>query len=227
MTKEERRKEKRRLYSRKQRLLHPEKMREYCRRGSAKWRAKNPDKVREYKKKWRALNADKHRLSSEKSTNKWRKEHPDLYKARQSRYGKELRARRRTEYLEESMRLLGIQPDGIRKPYGVIYEVYNTVTRRWYIGETKTTLRQRYPKGFLNSTSNKLILQDKAKYGEDSFVGPTVIAVAYSQAELDLLEVQEIKSHNATDPECGYNQNHGNVKRARRLLLEEKAKEAI
>ena len=100
--------------------------------------------------------------------------------------------------------------------YGIIYGVYNTITNRWYIGQTTTSFEVRYHGNFFkykvsetSEESSKLLVEDIETYGEGSFQIHGVIDVAFSEEELDALEVYYIDKYKAYDE--GYNSRRGNI----------------
>jgi len=84
-------------------------------------------------------------------------------------------------------------------PYGFIYITTNTVNGKKYIGQRK----------FSNSWKSYLgsglaILSAIKKYNKENF-SRIIIAIAYSREELNQLEIQYIKLHNAVENENYYN----------------------
>ena len=100
--------------------------------------------------------------------------------------------------------------------YGIIYGVHNTITDRWYIGQTTTSFGIRYQGNFfknkvseISEESSQLLVEDIETYGEGSFQIHGVIDVAFSEEELDALEVYYIDKYKAYDE--GYNSRRGNI----------------
>lgn len=93
------------------------------------------------------------------------------------------------------------------KTYGLVYLLFNTISQKWYVGQTKSTLDIRW-KGHIHGSKNiedkRYILCSIRKYGPESFTRE-VIGYAYSKEELDNLEDLWILILNALDPEYGYN----------------------
>lgn len=102
-------------------------------------------------------------------------------------------------------------PDAV--PYGVVYEVHNVVTNRYYVGQTRKGVEVRYSHGFLNTrhhSTNALMQQDREQYGDESFTEPAVIFVVYgNQYDLDKAEAHYIDEFNAFTE--GYNRRRGNI----------------
>lgn len=100
--------------------------------------------------------------------------------------------------------------------YGIVYGVHNTITDRWYIGQTINSFDVRYHGNFFKCKSeeskeykNKLLQEDIEKYGQKSFEIYEVLDIAFSEEELDALEVYYIDKYKAYDK--GYNSNRGNI----------------
>ena len=104
--------------------------------------------------------------------------------------------------------------DGVQ--YGVIYSVYNTITKRWHIGQTTRSFDIRYEGDFfknklkeMNEEKRKLLKDDLEQYGEQSFEINKILDVAFSPKELDEKEVYYIDYYKAYEE--GYNSNRGYI----------------
>ena len=95
------------------------------------------------------------------------------------------------------------------KPYGYIYKITNKVNGKVYIGKTTRGFDERYNYNFGLYTQNKLLKKDFDILGEDAFEVIKQFDVAYSDDELDNLEVKYIKEFHSLETECGYNRNSG------------------
>ena len=102
--------------------------------------------------------------------------------------------------------------------YGVIYGVYNLITDRWYIGQTKNSFNVRYYGDFFKNKINELseknarrqlLADDIEKYGIESFETFKAIDVAFSKRELNEKEAYYIDLYKAYDE--GYNSTRGNI----------------
>ena len=102
--------------------------------------------------------------------------------------------------------------------YGIIYLVYNRITKRYYVGQTTISFDLRYRDGFFHNhiegkedrdrKPNELLQQDLELYGEDSFEFNKLFKVASNQYELDKIEAYWIDKLNSY--ESGYNRTRGN-----------------
>ena len=102
--------------------------------------------------------------------------------------------------------------------YGIIYLVYNRITKRYYVGQTTISFDIRYSDGFFHyhidkkedrdRKPNQLLQQDLELYGEDSFEFNKLFKVASNQYELDKIEAYWIDKLEAYTK--GYNRNRGN-----------------
>jgi len=89
------------------------------------------------------------------------------------------------------------------KPYGFIYITTNIVNRKRYIGQ------KMYRDGWLNYLGSGTTFKKAIKkYGRKSFVRE-IVAIGYSIKELDDLEVEFIKNHNAVESNEYYNLCYG------------------
>ena len=91
----------------------------------------------------------------------------------------------------------------IIKPYGFIYETTNMINNRKYIGQKRYD--KQWGKYLGSGTSFKLALK---KYGKENF-SRSIITVAYSKHELDVLEIKIIKKYNAVEDRNYYNISYG------------------
>lgn len=96
-----------------------------------------------------------------------------------------------------------IQEIEIVNPYGFIYITINMVNGKKYIGQKIFKYNW---KDYLGS--GILLLRSLDKYGKDNFY-KEIIAVAYSKEELDQLEMEFIKNHNAVESPEYYNISSG------------------
>lgn len=102
--------------------------------------------------------------------------------------------------------------------YGIIYLVYNRITKRYYVGQTTISFDIRYRDGFFkyhidkkedrDRQPNELLKQDLELYGEDSFEFNKIFKVASNQYELDKIEAYWIDKLEAYTK--GYNRTRGN-----------------
>lgn len=96
----------------------------------------------------------------------------------------------------------------MKKVYGYIYLIRNTVNGKVYVGLTTKDFDSRYRKNLL-TTHNPHLKASILKYGEDKFEVIKDLAVAYSKEELDELEKHYIKEFDSMNPEKGYNKTEG------------------
>ncbi len=87
----------------------------------------------------------------------------------------------------------------------VVYKYTNIHNGLIYIGITSKTLDQRWQSGYHN---NKRLYADIRKYGKGGF-NRKILHKDLSISEAKELEIEEIASHNATNPNIGYNQSTG------------------
>jgi group I intron endonuclease len=90
--------------------------------------------------------------------------------------------------------------------YGVIYCITNNVNGKKYIGQTTRTSEQRFIGHIYSKGKNgcRLLSAAISKYGRNAFSIET-ISVAYSQSQLDALEVAAIEQYGTTSRLVGYN----------------------
>ena len=107
-------------------------------------------------------------------------------------------------------------------PYGFIYITTNIVNGKKYIGQ-----RGFFYKGWQDYLgSGKHYKRAEKLYGRDNF-SREIIAIAYSKEELNTLEIEFIKNHNAVDSEDYYNLSHGGEAFTTGLKHSEEAKKKI
>ena len=111
------------------------------------------------------------------------------------------------EFLED----IKISQNLDKEPYGVIYYVYNNITKKYYVGQTRRGFDIRYRGNFLNYQinihQNKEIKNDFELYGETSFEYNKNFKIAYSEEELNNLELYYINFFDSY--KNGYNRNRG------------------
>ena len=88
-------------------------------------------------------------------------------------------------------------------PWGFIYITTNMVNGKKYIGQRMFKYSW---KDYLGS--GKLITKAINKYGKENFI-KTIVAFAYSKEELNQLEIEFIKDHNAIKNNDYYNISYG------------------
>jgi len=87
----------------------------------------------------------------------------------------------------------------IVNPYGFIYITTNMINGKKYIGQ------RRFYKGWkIYLGSGKLLRRAFKKYNKENFY-KNIVAIAYSKEELDELEIEFIKIHNAVESDDYYN----------------------
>ena len=90
----------------------------------------------------------------------------------------------------------------IVNPYGFIYITTNLVNGKKYIGQKKfKTVRNDWQVYF---GSGEIFKKALNKYGKENFQRD-IVAIAYSKEELDKLEIEFIKAHNAVESGDYYN----------------------
>jgi len=89
----------------------------------------------------------------------------------------------------------------IKNPYGFVYITTNMIDGMRYIGRCKFN-RQRNWKYYMGSGVR--LLRAIKKYGEENFARQ-IVQIAYSEEELDFLEIEFIKNHNAVYSDDYYN----------------------
>lgn len=192
-----------------------------CQKKSQKaWRKKNPNYDKEYCKEWRKENSD----NIKEYQKIWREENPQKKKEwceKNPQKKKEYQKKWYDKKCEEAVKKIydnfvnDTYPDG-NIQYGVIYGVYNKITKRWYIGQTTRSFDIRYNGNFfkyklenISGEKRTLLLNDLEQYGENSFEIYEVLDIAYSLKELDEKEVYYIDYYKAY--EKGYNSNRGYI----------------
>jgi len=96
----------------------------------------------------------------------------------------------------------------IINPYGFIYITTNTINGKKYIGQRMFNTGWR---GYLGS--GMYFLRAVKKYGRENFK-KEIIAIAYFKEDLDKLEIEYIKNHNAVVSKEYYNISFGGSCRA-------------
>lgn len=92
-----------------------------------------------------------------------------------------------------------------------IYKITNLVNGKIYIGQTVTSLQERWRHHLHASRGNNtLICKAIRKYGRDSFQMELIVQ-ACSQEELDYLEAYFIVIWDAQNPNVGYNRTDGGI----------------
>ena len=199
-----------------------------CKQCDKQWCDNNKEHRKEYNKQWRENNKE-HRKEYKKEWNKqwyennkeymkeWNKQYYENNKEHRKEYKKQYynnKIQEAIQEMHENVTKKRYPHNGIQ--YGIIYGVYNTITNRWYIGQTTTSFEVRYKGNFfknkvseISEESSRLLVEDIETYGEGSFQIHEVIDVAFSEEELDALEVYYIDKYKAYDE--GYNSNRGNI----------------
>ncbi|HEY5563426.1 MAG TPA: NUMOD3 domain-containing DNA-binding protein [Clostridiaceae bacterium] len=90
-----------------------------------------------------------------------------------------------------------------KEAYGFIYITMNIINNKKYIGQK---MFDRNLKGYLGS--GKILKQAVKKYGKENF-SREIIAIADSKEELNTLEINFIKEHNAVNSDDYYNISFG------------------
>lgn len=203
-----------------------------CKQCEKKYRKDNEERIKEYKrqyaKEYYENNKEKVKQTKKKYWKKWYennkekirqydKQRYENNKERIKQINKLYRDNNSQNHIKEIYNNITkkIYPHS-EVQYGVIYGVRNTVTDRWYIGQTVNSFDMRYQGGFFKrkfndfkNISSSLLKEDLDKYGEESFEIYKVIDIAFSEEELDALEVYYIDKYKAYDN--GYNSNRGFV----------------
>jgi len=91
----------------------------------------------------------------------------------------------------------------IINPYGFIYITTNLINGKKYIGQK---VFNKYWQKYLGS--GVLLTRSIKKYGRENF-SREIISISYSKEELNLLEEEIIKFHNAVNSDNYYNINNG------------------
>lgn len=184
----------------------------------------NKEYEKEYSKQWCKNNKEyvKERRKQRYENNKeYEKEHNKQWCENNKEYRKKYMKQRHDNKVQEAIHEIyekvtqKLYPhNGIQ--YGIIYGVHNTITNRWYIGQTTASFDVRYSGNFFKYKVNEIseensqqLVEDIKTYGEGSFQIHEVLDVAFSEEELDALEVYYIDKYKAYDE--GYNSNRGNI----------------
>ena len=191
-----------------------------CKQRTKQWRENNKEHRKEYDKQYYENNKE-HKKEYHKqwheNNKEYRKECDKQWYENNKEYKKECynnKVQEAIQEIHENVTKKRYPHNGIQ--YGIIYGVYNTITNRWYIGQTTTSFRIRYQGNFFNrkvseisEESSRLLVEDIETYGEGSFQIHEVIDVAFSEEELDEKEAYWINYYKAYDE--GYNSNRGNI----------------
>lgn len=94
-----------------------------------------------------------------------------------------------------------------RKGFGIIYYFFCTITKMYYIGQTKRTFEKRKNEHYKQSSGCRKIKHALMKYGPDSF--EKGILTTCLVEDLDKYETYYIRSYNSVTPN-GYNISAGN-----------------
>jgi group I intron endonuclease len=95
--------------------------------------------------------------------------------------------------------VINLEEIQIINPYGFIYITTNLINGKKYIGQKMFRISWQDYLG-----SGKYFLKAVKKYGKENF-SREIIAIAYSKEELDKLEIEFIKKHNAVESKDYYN----------------------
>jgi group I intron endonuclease len=95
-----------------------------------------------------------------------------------------------------------------KNAYGFIYITTNLINRKKYIGQKKFENGSHMNRWVNYLGSGVLLKRAISKYEEKNFVRD-IIAIAYNKEELDYLEIDFIKCHNAAENENYYNISDG------------------
>ena len=93
--------------------------------------------------------------------------------------------------------------------HGIVYKIENKVNGKVYIGQTITTLKNRWRQHIQSASGCFALSAAFKKYGQDNF-SIEEIAVAHDQEDLDLKEIEAIRQYNSVYPN-GYNLRHGGL----------------
>ena len=207
---------------------HYDKHKDEIKEHKKQYHIENKEKIKEMRKKHYDAHKEEILLDKQKYYSKNKEkiiEQKKVYyqenKEKIKEYNKEYHANLYNEKVEEAIKQIyhnftnKIYPsDDVQ--YGVIYGVYNIVTKRWYIGQTTRNFDIRYEGDFfknklkeINGEKNKLLKYDLEQYGEESFEINKILDVAFSQKELDEKEVYYIDYYKAYEE--GYNSNRGYI----------------
>ena len=91
----------------------------------------------------------------------------------------------------------------------IIYLLRNKINNKFYIGQTKTTIKERLRKHIKPSKNNKqIITRAIKKYGEQNFICE-ILFYAKSFEEMNIKEIEFIFEYNCIDKKIGYNVDKG------------------
>lgn len=97
----------------------------------------------------------------------------------------------------------------MRKIYGYVYLIRNSVNGKCYVGQTTATVARRWRAHQSNARNcNMVMARALRKYGPDSFA-VVELGRAFSASELDDMEIRAIWSHESDCSEFGYNTKPG------------------
>lgn len=99
-------------------------------------------------------------------------------------------------------------PEELKSIKGIIYGIFNKISRMWYIGQTIRTFDRRYVGGFINSKFNTYMSRACEKYGEENFEIYILHGNISDPDALNKLEVKSIEEYNSLFPN-GYNFERG------------------
>lgn len=102
---------------------------------------------------------------------------------------------------------------------GFIYIIRNTINNKVYIGQTRTSVEQRWKEHLRHAQYGKQIInRAMKKYGVDKFY--IEMLETYDLEDLDYKEMYYIELYNSTDKSKGYNASiGGNTPRFKRKIL--------
>jgi group I intron endonuclease len=89
----------------------------------------------------------------------------------------------------------------VKDPYGFIYITTNLINGKKYIGQKKFDISNTW---ITYLGSGKHLKRAIIKYGKENFIRE-ILSIAYSKEELNQLEIEYIKNHNATESNDYYN----------------------
>lgn len=119
--------------------------------------------------------------------------------------------------------------DFTARPYGIVYQIRHKTTGKSYVGQTVSTISERW-RQHVKTDFCRLLHHAIKKYGEDSFE-IFQIDTAFSKEELDQLEDRHIKRLNTLSRAHGYNLRGGGSwgkhSEESKALMSEKVREAL
>lgn len=197
----------------------------------AKWKMENKDRIRETAKRYHDVHKDRlnvlRREYLSRNAESIREKHKKYVKA----HAQEISIKSKEQYQKTIDSAFNAVLDWLSARdtndnkngtiYGIVYLFSNLCSDKMYVGQTRC-LSHRYKSGLHDFLSmarlrgNKSVVDDIDTYGEESFTGPEIIAVAWSKKELDLLEAHYIKVYDSF--KSGYNRTRGNIKSVERRV---------